>query len=92
MTAGHNPGPPGATAAAGPGPAARLMTPELLALDDTTLHRRLTDLRAQAMADAEFYGRWLATVRRRQAGKAGQEAAAKALGVSRATVRRAGKK
>lgn len=70
-------------------PGVHLMTPELLHLDATELHKRLTELRDWHAECAAYYGRWIGLVRRREAASAGEVQAANALGVSRATVRKA---
>lgn len=81
-------GTPSATPAAPTVPGVHLMTPDLLHLDPAELHKRLVELRDQHRAHAAYYGRWIGLVRRRAA-QAGEVQAAKALGVSRATVRKA---
>lgn len=68
--------------------AADLMTPELLHLNDITLHARLVELRDWHARHSAWYGRWIATVRQRVRRRDGEEQAAAALGISRATIRK----
>lgn len=67
----------------------RLMTPDLTRLDDVTLHKRLVELRDWHARHASWYGRWITVVRRRVVKVSGEEQAARILGTSRATVRKA---
>lgn len=69
-------------------PGVHLMTPDLLDLDDVALHARLVELRDWHAEHRAWYSRWITTVRQRQCSRAGQEQAARVLGISRATARK----
>lgn len=64
---------------------------ELPHLPPSTRHARMTALRDQALADYRYWCQRIEQVRVEMRQGGGQVQAAKALGLSRATIRRAGK-
>lgn len=73
-------------------PLTDIPTGELLALDDTALHARLTEIRDAHQSYVDFINKWLTVIRTRALEGQSQEGAAKELKVSRGTVRKAAAK
>ncbi len=85
-------GTPTPATAVPPPPGLDLITPELMAMSDEEMHAAVAQLRDSHQAYVDFYTKWLNVIRARVAAGRSESAAAKAIGVSRATVRKAAAK